>query len=86
MSKLLEQTRDKIRLKHYSFRTEQAYLHWIKAYILFHQKRHPLEMGKSEVSQFLTHLAVNRKWRPPPKIRLLVFWVQGSDRVLSDEY
>ena len=61
MSKLLEQARDKIRLKHYSFRTEQAYLHWIKEYILFHKKRHPLDMGKSEVSQFLTHLAVNRK-------------------------
>jgi integrase len=59
--KLLEQVRDLIRLKHYSLRTEAAYLHWIKEYITFHKKRHPAEMGNPEVSQFLTHLAVNRK-------------------------
>jgi integron integrase len=61
MSKLLEQARDLIRLKHYSIRTEQAYLGWIKQYIIFHKKRHPSEMGSAEVSQFLTHLAVKRK-------------------------
>jgi site-specific recombinase XerD len=59
--KLLEQVRDLIRLKHYSLRTEAAYLHWIKEYITFHKKRHPAEMGSSEISQFLSHLAVNRK-------------------------
>jgi integron integrase len=59
--KLLEQVRDLIRLKHYSLRTEAAYLHWIKEYITFHKKRHPAEMGNPEVSQFLTHLAVSRK-------------------------
>jgi hypothetical protein len=57
----LEQVRDKIRLKHYSFRTEQAYLRWIREYILFHKKRHPLDMGQVEVRQFLTNVAVNRK-------------------------
>jgi integrase len=61
MPKLLEQVRERIRLKHYSIRTEQAYLHWRRDYILFHKKRHPKEMRKSEVTEFLTHLAVKRK-------------------------
>lgn len=56
--KLLDQVRDKIRLKHYSIRTEQAYTDWIKRYIRFHDKRHPKDMGAAEVEQFLTHLAV----------------------------
>lgn len=56
--KLLDQVRDLIRLKHYSIRTEQAYLGWIKRFILFHHKRHPKEMGKTEIESFLTHLAV----------------------------
>lgn len=58
--RLLDQVREKIRLKHYSIRTEQAYVDWIKRYILFHDKRHPQEMGKREVEQFLSHLAVER--------------------------
>ncbi len=56
----LERSRQKIRLKHYSLRTEQAYLDWIKRFILFHGKRHPVEMGAPEVESFLTHLAVDR--------------------------
>ena len=56
--KLLEQVRAVIRLRHYSIRTEQAYTDWIKRFILFHQKKHPREMGGAEVEQFLTHLAV----------------------------
>jgi integron integrase len=59
--RLLDQVRDKIRLKHYSIRTEQAYLDWIKRFILFHGKRHPENLGSAEVEQFLTHLAVERK-------------------------
>lgn len=59
--RLLDQVRDKIRLKHYSIRTEQAYTDWIKRYILFHKKRHPTEMGAPEVEAFLTHLAVEGK-------------------------
>jgi integron integrase len=55
--KLLDQVRDAIRLRHYSIRTEQAYTDWIKRFILFHGKRHPREMGETEVTQFLTHLA-----------------------------
>ena len=58
--KLLEQVRGKIRLKHYSIRTEQAYLDWIKRFILQFDKRHPIEMGRVEVEVFLTHLAVER--------------------------
>ncbi|ASC72402.1 Integrase/recombinase [Halomicronema hongdechloris C2206] len=56
--KLLDQVRDQIRLKHYSYRTEQTYVYWIRRYILFHQKRHPAEMGGAELEAFLTHLAV----------------------------
>ena len=58
--RLLDQVRYLIRTKHYSIRTEQAYVQWIKRFILFHGKRHPSEMGEAEVSAFLTHLAVNR--------------------------
>jgi integron integrase len=56
--KLLDQVRDAIRLKHYSIRTEESYVDWIKRYILFHKKRHPKDMGPAEVEAFLTHLAV----------------------------
>jgi hypothetical protein len=56
--KLLDQVSDVARLRHLSLRTEQAYRTWIKRYILFHQKRHPREMGV-EVRAFLTHLAVH---------------------------
>ncbi len=56
--RLLDQVRDEIRLRHYSMRTEDAYLGWIKRFILFHRKRHPRDMGAEEVTQFLTHLAV----------------------------
>jgi integron integrase len=60
-SPLLERVRNEIRVRHYSLRTEQAYIHWIRRFILFHNKRHPNEMGEPEISAFLTHLAVNRK-------------------------
>ena len=59
--KLLDRVRDRIRRKGYAKRTEQAYVHWIKRYILFHGKSHPAEMGKNEVEVFLTSLAVDRK-------------------------
>lgn len=51
--KLLDQVRDRLRLKHCSLRTEQAYVGWIKRYIIFHDKRHPSEMGKLELETFL---------------------------------
>jgi integron integrase len=58
--KLLDQVRDAIRVKHYSIRTEQAYTGWIRRYILFHDKRHPQEMGAPEITAFLTYLAVDQ--------------------------
>jgi integron integrase len=56
--RLLDQVRDTLRARHYSLRTEEAYVRWTKRFILFHDKRHPGEMGVQEVQQFLTHLAV----------------------------
>ena len=58
--RLLDQVRNTIRLKHYSIRTEQAYVDWIKRFIWHHDKRHPNEMGAEHVEAFLTHLAVER--------------------------
>jgi integron integrase len=55
--KLLDQVRDVIRRKHFSIRTEQTYVDWIKRYIFFHGKRHPNEMAEPEITAFLTHLA-----------------------------
>ncbi|MBY0241518.1 MAG: integron integrase [Burkholderiaceae bacterium] len=59
--KLLDQVRERIRTMHYSIRTEEAYVDWIRRFILFHQKRHPADMGKDEIEAFLTYLAVQRK-------------------------
>lgn len=59
--RLLDQVRGKIRLKHYSIRTEQAYVDWIRRFIRHFNKRHPREMGAAEVEEFLTHLAVEGK-------------------------
>ena len=56
----MDVVRDRIRIKHYSRRTEESYTHWIKRFILFNQKRHPSEMGAPEVEAFLTSLAVER--------------------------
>jgi integron integrase len=58
---LLERVRDKIRLKHYSIRTEQVYVVWIRRFIFFHGKQHPASLGAAEVEAFLTHLAVDRR-------------------------
>jgi integron integrase len=58
--KLLEQVSDAIRIKHYSQRTEQTYKDWIVRYILFHNKRHPKDMGAEEIQAFISHLATER--------------------------
>jgi integron integrase len=55
---LLDRVRERLRVKHYSIRTEEQYVSWIRRYVLFHGKRHPREMGEREVEAFLTHLAV----------------------------
>ena len=58
--KLMEQVKCRLRTKHYSIRTETAYCKWIKQFILFHNKRHPQEMGETEINKFLSHLANDR--------------------------
>lgn len=62
--RLLDQVRDAIRLRHYSLRTEQTYVDWIRRFILFHRKRHPAQMGAEEIRQFLSHLACEREVAP----------------------
>jgi hypothetical protein len=59
--RLLDQVRDRIRRKHYSIRTDQAYMDWIRRFVLHHNKRHPRDMGAAEVEAFLTHLAVAKR-------------------------
>ncbi|HWM94907.1 MAG TPA: integron integrase, partial [Thermoanaerobaculia bacterium] len=59
--KLLDRAKSRMRAKHMSLRTERTYLQWMRRYILFHGKRHPAEMGETEINAFLTHLAVERR-------------------------
>jgi hypothetical protein len=63
-SPFLEQVRSAIRVRHYSIRTEDAYLAWVKRFILFHGKRHPKDMGEVEVVAFVSHLAVQDNVAP----------------------
>lgn len=58
--RLLGRLRNAIRVRQYSLATEKVYLNWVRRFILFHGKRHPAEMGKTEVEAFLSHLAINR--------------------------
>jgi site-specific recombinase XerD len=60
-SRLLDQVRERVRYLHYSIRTEEAYVHWIRAFVHFHHMRHPGEMGQAEVEAFLTWLAAERQ-------------------------
>ena len=60
-ARLLDRLRERIRLLHYSRRTEEVYVHWVRAYIRFHRLRHPNEMGRAEVESFLTWLAGERQ-------------------------
>lgn len=59
--RLLDQVREAIRYKHYSLRTEDVYVYWIRFFIRFHDRRHPREMGAPEVETFLSYLASERK-------------------------
>ena len=58
--KLLDQLKTEIRLRHYSIRTEQSYVDWAKRYIFFHGKKHPKDMGETEIRSFLSHLAIEK--------------------------
>jgi len=68
-SPFLNRVKDAIRVRHYSIRTEQAYVDWIRRYILFNNKRHPQEMSEKEVTAFLTDLAVRGKVALAPRTR-----------------
>ncbi len=56
--RLLDRVRDEIRLRHFALSTEKTYVHWTRRFVLFHGKRHPRDMGVTEIGAFLTHLAV----------------------------
>lgn len=58
---LLDQVRDVMRRRHYSIRTEQAYVEWIKRFVLFYNKRHPKYMGEEDISQYLSYLATDQR-------------------------
>ncbi|MBN2815651.1 MAG: integron integrase [Campylobacterales bacterium] len=87
--KLLDIMRDKIRFKHYSIKTEQSYIGWAKRYIFFHNKRHPKDMEKLEIEQFLTHLATKLKVSPTTQNQafnaLLFLYEQVLDISLKDQ-
>jgi len=70
--KLREQLREVMQFKHFSHRTDEAYWHWIKGFILFHNKRHPREMHAPEVQAYLSHLASEN--RTPACRQIAEFW------------
>ena len=85
MSQLLDEVRNTLRVHHYAVKTEKAYVQWVKRFILFHLKRHPLDMGKVEVKQFLTWLAVNRKVAPSTQNQALQAILFLYRKVLNTE-
>ena len=79
-TRLLDQVRERIRYLHYSIRTEQAYVHWVRAFVRFHDLRHPSEMGAAEVESFLSWLAGERQVAVAthkPALSALVFLFQS---------
>jgi len=84
--KLLDVVRDVLRTKHYSYRTEQTYVDWIKRYIFFHQKRHPKDMGAEEIQAFITHLATERKVAASTQnqaLTAIAFWMERRNLIFS---
>lgn len=69
--RLLDRVRDALRVRHMSLRTEKTYIHWIRRFILFHQKRHPKDMAEAEINAFLTHLAVEGRVSPSTQTQAL---------------
>ena len=82
-SPFLTEVRHLMRVQNYAIRTENAYVDWIKRFILFNDKRHPVEMGEQEVAAFLTHLAVNRNVAPATQSQALNALVYLYAKVLS---
>ena len=83
--RLLDQVRDALRVRHYSLRTEETYLQWIKRFILFHNKRHPMEMGEQEITAFLTYLAVDKHVAPSTQNQALSALLFLYKEVLDQE-
>jgi integron integrase len=87
-SRLLDRVRDAIRVRHYSIRTEDTYVSWVRRFVLFHDKRHPAQMGEPEVARFLTHLAVEEQVAPATQnqaLNALVFLYKSVlDRPLEE--
>jgi len=87
--KLLDQVRAVIRKKHYSNRTEQAYVTWIERFILFHRKRHPKDMGAREILQTISHLATDQKVAASTQnqaLNAIVFLYKHVLRIESDNF
>jgi hypothetical protein len=83
--KLLDQVRQAIRTRHYSLRTEETYVQWIKRFILFHNKRHPKDMGAEEVTRFLSDLAVNHRVATSTQTQALSAILFRYEEVLMQE-
>ena len=83
--KLLDQVRETMRLKHYAYRAEETYVQWSRRYILFHDKRHPTEMGRPEIEAFLTDLAVNQQVTASTQNQALNAWMFLYHQVLGIE-
>ena len=87
--KLLDIVVEKIRIRHYSIKTEKSYTYWIKNYILFHNKKHPKDMGKTEIEQYLTYLAIDKNVSPTTQNQafsaLLFLYEQVLDISLKDK-
>jgi site-specific recombinase XerD len=84
-TRLLDQIRERLRYMHYSLRTEQTYVHWVRRFVRFHALRHPREMGRAEVEAFLTMLANERKVAPSTHRQALSALLYLYKEVLSQE-
>lgn len=83
--RLLDQMRERLRYMHYSLSTEKTYLYWVRWFIRFHGLRHPREMGRPEVEQFLTMLANERKAAPSTHRQALSAILYLYKEVLTQE-
>jgi integron integrase len=81
--RLLDAVRAAIRLRHYSYRTEKAYVDWIRRFILYHERRHPRDMGGDEVRDFLSHLASERQVSPATQAQALAAVLFLYKRVMN---
>jgi len=72
--KLLDIVRDTVRFKHYSLSTEKTYIHWIQQYIFFHKKKHPKEIGKKKIEEYLTSFAFKNRVQNKPFSALLFLY------------